>query len=782
MIKLLFFLFSLLLLPLSYGEVSGIDLGKQALKQGFSRKAYEHLEKVELSTLSSDEEKDSLALSRVEAALKIGESCAEDLEYLAKSENPKTKEQLKFWIAIQSLQKFELNLALTQLIELTTVESHPYRNEIILNLAKLYLELETPSEALNTLNQLSEDTPPEYNLLKAEALIILGEVDNAKAVLETIAESSWRAKVLQASILYNEGSVEQATKLLSATKIPKKSRKGKDTLSFLCLLYCETINTAAYPLIQELITTSSADEPISDYFDLLLLATQMDEDYKAETLIFLQTLKSENKPWIKPYALFKEAELTDSPEQRIEILSELYKSKTSPQLNAKACYTAAKLAFQLSDKKASIAKLQEIITFCELSSLQAKIYSWVAERSDLEDKPELYKKALTIAALEQEASLKLNLSLSEFINNDKSSVELSATKERDLLIEKALYNFYSAPEKSILWLEQFLTKGQDHPREGEAHFLLAQLLLNSEDRQIQKQAIAHLDTVKTLYKGEVADDEAFFLASVKVASLSDDKTALSKLIKDLPNEIPTLIKAGKALFETGAYFEASNIFKKVHSLSDEPRIQNLLNLYIALSHLEIGTNAHIDDALERLNELSKLSDENLKEHALQTLATYHFKLAEIEQCLRILNKLEPNTYRKIMKAKALALTKDSDYLKEAREIFTNMYRSSNIPSQIRYEIAILLATFLEDHQKEAEALDLYYEIVTFEVLPKPTTNEEWDFFKILGDSGVTLLLESGQEKTAYRYIKLITATDSPHKEYFTKKADELSLKNILWDE
>jgi len=559
---------------------------------------------------------------------------------------------------------------------------------------------------------------------------------------------------------------------------------GRQVMSYQAMLMGESGTIGMSTVMQAVLREVSLGDPYQEYLDQLLIAMEVDALPTEEVTSYLWTLKSSWPQEYVPYLYYTVAQIESDLGTKIMTLLELAETYPKHQLSLKACYLAGKLTLQVAQDDTRRELLDRVVALSPSKSLKAKILSWRAEEGS--DKEDFYMLALEHSDLQQTEKLRLNYNLAELYlpEADRLELILSADQMDHFLFEKALQIKGQKPERAIALLEEFLQGGDDEERDGLAHLTLAELLLARGLESDWNAIKAHLETVVTFYPSYTEEYSRLQMARLRLGVLMEDEKVISEVLSYESSDLIFLLKSGQLLYESGNPHAASKQFLRSERLNDlTPREQELSSFYLALCNVNLGTEAHMQNAVERLARIA--SDEKSVFHSSATgiLAQHYLDRGEPQKVLELLATIPTQgVSHRHLKARALSLSKKPEDIEEARSEYDKLFREASLPLLERYRVAHQYCQFLEVHERRGEALEMYYQVANFEVLAEPDSNEGWEIYKNIGMKGVTLLESIGQWRSAYNYAKVISKTASPDRAYFDQKANEISLKHILWDE
>lgn len=758
---------------------------KRDLALGFSERALERVSTLLSESSLTTEEEENLLLLQLEALIHTGADITDPLRRLQTTERVEVRVQREYWKGMQEMQEQKFQTAVTTLEPLLKEQEHPYTDSILINLGRLYLQLEDLKKAEEHLSLLRPEENGEHTILTVKTLLRLGKEDRAKTVLDKIpaGKQSVEITLLKSWVRYQNGELEGAIKALENGDYSAETAEGREALSFLGNLYIEAGDGRAHEVIKKVILSSTSEDPLLTYFDQLLLSAP--EGGTQELLAYLDELKQKGVSGQAPYILYAQAQLEKEVEEKLELLSTLIKDEKSvPALTEKAAYSFTLLAIQLESEKKKKMWLNEVIKHVPAGAAKAKAYATLAEMSTGLERLRYYEKGLAYADFRQNSVMRLNhnLALSTLRNAPSSDLILATKDHGSLLLEKGLAAQYNEPDKAQQWLEEFLSIKENAERKGEAHLSLAEIMLTKEDESLQKQADAHLKAVRSAYLDALPDKTRFYEAQLKLAILLKQPDVIRKLVTQEGMTTASVLNLGVDLYQEKRYNEAVSLLLQISGRENAKEEKGLAELYIALSHFKLGTSEHHEDAVERLNKLIQSGSAPLKVRARELLAHHYYSLAEVEKALEYHKDLPATPDNMLLKARTLVLSPTPENKKAASKILNDLYKDSSLNASFRYNVAYELALFLEEEKKKVEQLEHYYQVANFEFLPEPTTPADWELYKRLGDKGITLLSTSGNWRTAYKFAQLLGKSRSPHQAYFLEREKEIALENLLWEE
>ena len=778
-IRPLFFLF-LMVLAVG-GQERELESATFSVSQGVPARAYSTLAAISLE--GDQEAVVDLALARLETGLRSGVVDEEAYEYLSGLAEPPAV--LQYWDAHIALFNGEWSQALDLFLQVSMDDQHSYRVTSLVNAARLHLAFGNPQAAREALELTGVEEQVPYLFDYTRTLIETGESAKARDLLTAIMPAdkvSLQRDLLIALSYSAEEAGDQALEHLSELKVDASTVQSRRVLYTMSQYL--TAEEQGKKYILQAMTSMGAGDPCQLYIEQYLSCVEQLADPLSEVKQQLESLLEQSPTEVRGYYYYALAQIETDDRKKLSLLKPVFQSGMQ-ELNAVACYEALRSAVALDSEEEAKLWMQLIIEACKNEGLQSKAYSLIAGYSDQDTRPMLLKRALERATLEQAEVLKLNYNLAllvsgiEFLEPEVMTLE----KELQFMYEMALYRKKSFPAEAIFLLEEYLTRVSQDERKAEAHLTLAELFAEPGEFHNPSLAQDHLDTIAALYLDNLPTRERYDLVLLQLAVEGKDEQTLEGFIMKEDASPEYLMEAGFILYNVGEAYKASTAFKAVLELSEiSERERELAQFYLALSYLNLGTAAHIESAVERLEQLIRNEEGTFVAAAKGLLARCYFNNTEIDKALSLLADL-PNTIdNRLLCARCYMCYRDQDSLDTAQRLLDELLRESEMSELMQYQVAYQFILFLEERKNDDRLVELYYQVLNVELLDSPTSDQTWELYDRVARRALAFLEDKGQWRSAHQLATSMALRESPYSQSYQEHAKELSLKYILWDE
>jgi len=381
-----------------------------------------------------------------------------------------------------------------------------------------------------------------------------------------------------------------------------------------------------------------------------------------------------------------------------------------------------------------------------------------------------------VANEEQKDVLELNFNLTQYelYGSDGEVIPLSEAQKTNYLLEKAKATQLSNPDLAKQSLNEFFLLTTDHPQMNEALLLKAELLLASNYEAERLRAKRYLERLAA-QPNSFLESPRYLRATLKSALAHNSFKKVQSLM-DLNKAGEIELQAAFLLYEKKEYAKAAEVFKALA----ESDSAELANYYTALCYLRLGTSAHIEDAVRRLEALKQSKE--FSGSAKELLIDYYVSSGLPEEALKLLATMAQTMEYDLFRARSYILLGDQMSVTQAISLYQGIYENPSLSSLNRYRVAVTLSLLLKEHMMESDLMSLYSEIANFEKLPMPEENEEWQLFERLADNSITLFQKKNRWKDAHKLAKHLSAGDTPNAEKYKALASEIAQKYVLNDE
>lgn len=455
-------------------------------------------------------------------------------------------------------------------------------------------------------------------------------------------------------------------------------------------------------------------------------------------------------------------------------LETLRESSVSPTLKGQSAFVEARAAYQDGDLEKAIRLFDEAGN--QLAGPDARV-------AKLQE---------SIARIQAGES-----SVTTLIQNQAKTLdpELAA----DLKLEKALST--TPPAAARAALDEFLTHHPDHPRASEARLAAAESALASPVPDLSF-ATAQLDALAA--DPEKAADlppARLALARLRILDLSHDTAATIAAAQAIVDTYPGQSEAaeaaftlGSTLFQTGSYNPALLVLKKLAaSDADTDRIQAAWLLAARAAALG-GTESSKKEALGLFDSaigiggpLTAIASLEKARHLID-LSRPDEAAGFLRQWIAKLSEKDPlQLPAGLLLGEALFSQGSSNpaSLGDALAIYHKLLDRDDTPPALFYRLKYLCGKTLElmpdpkDSAKtrEKEAFQAYHS-----VLETTTTPTEWEYFERCGFRALELLEKAQRWQAAINVARKIASFGGPRAEEAAARANEIHLRQQVWEE
>ncbi len=695
------------------------------------------------------------------------------------------KVKFRYWKAMHAFKEGDVDGALEILTQLNLrKDSTIYRKYIRYNIALIYSHLGDYKESIKTLTSSHILLSEEEELLLATCYIAEGDLKKAREALLRVKESvkAQEKATLMANIAHEEGELESAIELLEKEKLNYNESQGRASAVYLSQLYLEKgLEGKALKLMEHVLADLVVSDPYTEYIDSYLLTAQKARKPTKNIRLFIERLIEEKKDKkLNRVLRFTLVQLVTENEERLQILSDILKQERDDNVGHKACYTMMKIAMSLTDTQKSILWLQRCRQYSIEPALIAKILAELAQKSVGANKVSYYKQALKQAELDQVAVLRLNYNLSKFQKegHHASQMVLSVDQKAHLLLEKA---FQSPPHKAFTYYQRFFELNQTHENKGVAHLKYALLLLNKGDEVSVSTAKAHLKEVESRPAVLTSNRSEFWTAQAKVAVYERNVEGISKVLRQRIKDIDHLLEVGCDLYDKAFYHQSAIVFSRLSQQTIDEELEVLSLYYQAASHYRAQEITDFVQLIPKITRMKGDKESSVKRETLALLAYFYASHGDGQQALPLLDELVQTPVNKMITVQSLIGLGDEKSCQRARALLLELLKDPNLSNLERYKVVYKFITLLELQNKWGEILDVSYQVAYSEVVPPPDNEESWMIFHRVVKKCFGLWERESKWRTLYSLAKELAKKESPYRAEYQEKADQISLKHVLWD-
>lgn len=478
-------------------------------------------------------------------------------------------------------------------------------------------------------------------------------------------------------------------------------------------------------------------------------------------------------------------------------------------LAGRALYQEAAMAIEDGDSTRAAAILASLQEFASSPGLRGRAAFLDAVRSyrqgDLAAAREWFTKAAGDLTGDAAASARFNSAVAAFESDGQATLTItqedaeSPALSADLSLERALTREDSAARREAI--EAFLGEHPGHPREAEARLAAAEAALAGTEPDVP-YAKAQLDTIAENPAAlEALPASRIEWVKLRIADLSNDRDMAISLARSMlerepaPPEAPeAAFLLGRNLFETGDYNNARLVVEKLAASDGNPARAQAAWLLAARSAALVPTLQSQQEALvlfakavetdgpvtpvARLEKARLLIDMNRLTEAEEFLRPWFEELPEkdplhlpagllLGEAIGRQGGSSPDTL-----VRSLAIYD---------ELLSEVGKFTAIFNRLQYERgrALEMLPDPEDPSKtrEREAFIAYYSVLETDGPPA-----EWHYFESCGFKALSLLEKAGRWPAAVACARKIASFHGPRAEEAAKRADDLQLKYMIWED
>lgn len=454
-----------------------------------------------------------------------------------------------------------------------------------------------------------------------------------------------------------------------------------------------------------------------------------------------------------------------------ETLREMAKS---PALKGQAAFAEARAAYQHGDLEKAIMLFDEAASFLTGPDARAARLQEAIARIRAGQPPSLH----LIAA-----------------DGKPAEPELTA----DLELEQALSASPAATARTAL--DAFLTRHPDHPRAAEARLAAAEAALASPQPDLGF-ATAQLDSLAALPDGAAALSLArIALARLRTLDFSHDSTATIAAAQSLMDSYPDQPEAaeaaftlGSTLFQVGSYNPARLVLEKLAAAAGDSDRAQAAWLLAARAAALGGTESSKKEAL------------NLFDKAIKTGGPLT-AIANLERARHLIDQAQPVEAAAFLKNWLSGLPPEDTLrlpaglllgealfsqgatnptsLADALAVYDQLLARDDKPPALFYRLHYLRGKTLEQipdpkdptKTREKEAFQAYHS-----VLETNGTPAEWEYFERCGFRALELLEKDERWRAAIAVARKIASFGGPRAEEAAARANEIHLRQMVWED
>lgn len=466
------------------------------------------------------------------------------------------------------------------------------------------------------------------------------------------------------------------------------------------------------------------------------------------------------------------AGLTD---QAFHLLTVLRENSKLPQLRGEAAFLQAQEAYKNGESGPATKLFEEAAN--ELSTTSANAARYNALASLVLDHAKSGSKLTTIA------------------NANINDPALSA----DIELERALVA--ESPEEKNQAIENFLDQNPNHPRANEARLAAAHAALDQAQPDTE-HARKLIDSISPQSEGtQTVSPAQLAWLKIRISSARHELPDVIANATALLNQFPAepiaedaAMLLGRAHFELRNYNDARLTLEKLANTSTNPSRSQAAWLLAARAATLVQTPQSRQEALvlytkaaesnsplssvARLEMARLMIDMNQSEEAIKLLRPWFASLTSNDPIQHTCGLLLGDAIQSIGITRPEALT-------EALEIYDTLLANSPKNSANFNHLQYLRGRTFEQlpdkpdtpGQNEQQALLAYYS-----VLETTNTPAEWNYLELCGFRALAFLEKSQRWPAAIACARKIASFKGPRAEEATQRAEQIRLKNMIWED
>lgn len=491
------------------------------------------------------------------------------------------------------------------------------------------------------------------------------------------------------------------------------------------------------------------------------------------------------------------------------LLERLRLNFPSHPLAARALYQQASMDLEAGNPRQASYKLDALQEYAALPELRGRAAflqgADAFRRGDFEAAGPLFAEAAKDLAPQQASIALFNSAIASFELGNSPALPIVTEPgvppalAADLELERALA--VADPAGCRAALEAFLGSHPSHPRVAEARLAAAETALAGPKPDVSF-ATAQLDTIaenpaaeENLPAGRVD------WVRLRIADLAHDHETVVNLARQILSREPAPPEApeaafilGRNLFESGRYNDAHLALKQLAESSPDPARAQAASLLAASAAALVGTPQSRQEALvlydraiaaegpaspiARLEKARLMIDMNRLPEAIDFLREW-FGGLKPEDPLHLPAGL---LLGEAIYARGGA---SGDSLDEALAVYDQLLGHAKEQPSLFPRLQYLRGQALEQiadpddpaKKRERDAFTAYYSVLEAEAPPA-----EWHYFELCGFKALSLLEKAGRWPAAIACARKIASFNGPRAEEAAKRANDLQLKHMIWED
>jgi outer membrane protein assembly factor BamD (BamD/ComL family) len=703
--------------------------------------------------------------------------------------------------------------ALATLAVVTGVPNHPAHAEALLRQASIHFDLGNFTEARALLGQISNPPAPiavEIHYLDARLMLQEGHLAEAAAKFSDLLET---ANPVNQSLRLRHSA---ALGLSDATAAAGDRQAAADAL----LVFIEKNPTT--PLLEQAFERLAKWMPASPQAnDPILLRVRQWAAPEALTLdpllnqgvndgvISAFPHASEAPSELAAQALFFLLQVMhDNPPAAASALRRLTLDFPNHRLTREALLNQAGWMIQQGRPADAAMILGALDAETTLTSAEGKV-AFLAARAEylagnFDSAAKLFERASASMTAEKAHTAALDAAVSRLRAGDLSALEASAASEgdstlrADIELEQALYLAINGAPEAAPRLHSFLSQYPAHKRIAEARLALAATALESSpaDPALARSQLDHPDMERLAapLRGRSV------LLRLRVEELARQWPAIIPIAQQFLAQNPSAgeaplvtLKLGEALFRNKDYNAARLTLQALAAAQPDSPLAEVALFHSARAASLGGTPQAQEESLALYDQVIARAGpltEQAQVRKIRALIDLNRSEAAVGFARESLAKLpggrdDLRQPISILLAEALFATgkgpNETGRYEEALAIYTKQLATKDLPAALRHRLHYLRGLTLEQLNRDAEALDSYYQVLESRELGKQRSPEEWYQFERAAFKGLTLLELRGRWQAAVAIAEKIASFQGPRSREAAERAKKLRLEHMIWE-
>ena len=752
--------------------------------QGKYRQAIKHFEQLGTDSKYSDEAK--LSLANLQFALGRQKDAIENFQRVSNSENPNTRLKANTALIELYIEQGRLNLATELVNKLPQVHRASQQISALLK-AMIALESEQFTEAIAKFSDFLDTDQSTNSRLYGIALIGLADARHAAGQTQeaTIGLIEFINKHQNADINFS------ALERLSSWCLNDESADDRFFLQLQKWAGRDPNSLVNFPL------ATISKSIINPFAAPTTLRTISPELQKLAQFYYAKHCALPATPKAYARAQFEFSAFRALAPKHPLFLSSIFKSARIQLLSGKKdeARTTLKILTTIAEAENS-PQHKEVITragfIAGLLSVESDNLVDAMQAFDLASKSTQQAFADTAQFNHALAALRnADLAAFEARKNAISSKELAI----QLQIERALFLAHNRNPEAKSALNSFIIQHPQHPQSTNARIALADISV-SQAPSDPLLAKALLESIQIDQLDEEQTTQ-FTRAAYQLHSKQQDWEAAIESIEtyltlypESSNHDEFVMQQGLALYRNGEHNKARQILTKLANEAPENPLAPFCLYYSAMAARLEGTPQALNESIELFNKVIE-SNSTLSTEARIQQARILLDINRTEEAKSSLYKVyNPKSSAPQQRELGLLLatahyTQGSvspEEYSEALKIYNKLLEQKNLPQAWQNQILYMKGQALENMGQFEQALNAYYQVLNKETTHQPGQSQEWRWFYRCSFKALALLEKQQNFKAAVAIAKKVANTGGPESAAYAKRARDLEMKYMIWDE